>query len=50
MIKLLPIFLVVLGCAVTNTRAENPIDFSSSDNLKAVYDAGFRPWRSGLTP
>lgn len=48
MIKLLPIFLVVLGCAVTNTRGENPIDFSSSDNLKAVYDAGFRPWRSTM--
>jgi hypothetical protein len=48
MIKLFPIFLVVLGCAMTNTRAESPIDFSSSDNLKAVYDAGFRPWRSTM--
>jgi len=33
---------------VLNGRAENPIDLRSSDNLKVVYDAGFRPWRSTM--
>lgn len=45
--KFLSIYLVVLGFILTSARAENPIDFSNSDNLKAVYDAGFRPWRNG---
>jgi len=37
-----------LGFVATSARAENPIDFSTSDNLKAVYDAGYRPWRNGF--
>ena len=49
MIKFCSILLMSLGFVATSARAENPIDFSTSDNLKAVYDAGFRPWRNGMS-
>lgn len=48
MTKALLIFIAVLGLVGMKAQAENPIDLSTSDNLKAVYDAGFRPWRSTL--
>jgi hypothetical protein len=31
--------------ATLNSNGQAPIDFRSGDNLKAVYDAGYRPWR-----
>jgi hypothetical protein len=31
--------------ATPHMMAENTIDFSKSTNLKALYDAGLRPWR-----
>lgn len=48
MTKFFSILFAVLGFVVGSARAESPIDFSTSDNLKAVYDAGFRPWRTTM--
>ena len=36
---------VCLALFPSNGMAENTIDFSKSHNLKAIYDAGLRPWR-----
>jgi hypothetical protein len=37
--------LFTVFMASSYSMAENTIDFSKSTNLKAVYDAGLRPWR-----
>jgi len=37
-------FWATLFCLGTNLVAD-PIDFTSSHNLKVVFDAGVRPWR-----
>ena len=43
---LIPVLLTVyLALTSMNGMTENTIDFSKSTNLKAVYDAGLRPWR-----
>jgi len=47
-IKLVFAILGTYALSALDGRAEGPIDFRSSDNLKAVYDAGFRPWRSTM--
>ena len=41
------VVILLLGAfmATPQMMAENTIDFSKSSNLKAVYDAGLRPWR-----
>jgi hypothetical protein len=41
-LSILLIAILVIKC---NLIAQNTIDFSKSTNLKAVYDAGLRPWR-----
>jgi len=42
---LLPLLLMGLFAAAPNVMSQNTIDFSKSTNLKAIYDAGLRPWR-----
>jgi hypothetical protein len=41
----LPLLLVGIFAATPNGMSQSTIDFSKSTNLKAVYDAGLRPWR-----
>jgi hypothetical protein len=42
--RLVALFFTVF-MATSYSTAESTIDFSKSTNLKAVYDAGLRPWR-----
>jgi hypothetical protein len=41
----LSILLIAVLVATSSSMAENTVDFSKSTNLKALYDAGLRPWR-----
>lgn len=44
-LALLALLLLELLAGASNSMAQNTIDFSKGTNLKAVYDAGLRPWR-----
>src|SRR5687768_12672169 len=44
-LALLALLFLELLAGASNSMAQNTIDFSKGTNLKAVYDAGLRPWR-----
>jgi hypothetical protein len=48
MSRALFLLITALGFVGAAAATEKPIDFTRSDNLKTVYDAGFRPWRSTM--